>query len=302
MNETDPLAFYVAQGPMSDPRQFAELFNDLPTDISSLCQVVQGLLLHVFWAERYGVHLTAEQKEQVNLRSVAQMLACIRASDPRPLTEPRPAPERLVGNCRHFSLLLTSMLRHQGVPARARCGFGTYFLPDHYEDHWVCEYWSAAEKRWVTVDAQLDALQRQTLQIGFNTYDMPPNQFVPGGQAWQLCRAGQADPERFGIFEMHGMWFIRGDLVRDFASLTKIELLPWDSWGLIDKDEKEVTEEDRVLLDHAARLTLAGNAAFAELRALYENDPRLRVPPVIRTYLDDGPQTIALAELQTHAG
>jgi hypothetical protein len=44
--------------------------------------------------------------------------------------------KRLVGNCRDFSTMLCAMLRHQGVPARARCGFGAYFLPNHYEDHW----------------------------------------------------------------------------------------------------------------------------------------------------------------------
>lgn len=68
-----------------------------------------------------------------------------------PLTLARPLEERLVGNCRNFSTMLCAMLRYRGVPARARRGFGTYFEPNQYMDHWVCEYWKADEQRWVMV-------------------------------------------------------------------------------------------------------------------------------------------------------
>ena len=37
----------------------------------------------------------------------------------------------------------------------------------------------------------------------------------------------------FGIFDWRGQWFAQNNLVRDFLSLNKIELLPWDSWGLM---------------------------------------------------------------------
>ncbi|RLC90976.1 MAG: transglutaminase domain-containing protein, partial [Chloroflexi bacterium] len=220
-----------------------------------------------------------ERKQEVSIRQVAQMLAHIREMDDRPLTVARPLEKRLVGNCRDFAAMLCAMLRHQGVPARARCGFGAYFEPGHYEDHWVCEYWNADEEGWALVDAQLDALQRETLKIPFDPYDVPRDQFLVAGKAWQLCRAGQADPDRFGIFDMHGMWFVRGNVVRDLLALNKIELLPWDDWGLIVKQEEDISAEDMALLDHVAALTLADNESFSEVRAIYENDARLRMPP-----------------------
>src|SRR5690606_37876997 len=101
---------------------------------------------------------------------------------------------RLIGNCRDFTVMLCAMLQHQGVPARARCGFGAYFLPNHYEDHWVCEYWNADQGRWILVDAQLDTLQQEALKIGFDTLDVPHDQFITGGKAWQMTRSGEADP------------------------------------------------------------------------------------------------------------
>jgi hypothetical protein len=275
---SNPMDYYAGPGLMTDPGEHADLLEYLPTEIPALCQVVQGLLLHVFWAERYGVELSEERQREVEIRRVSEMLARIQGMDDRPLTVERPLERKLVGNCRDFSVLLCAMLRHRGVPARARCGFGAYFTPGMYEDHWVCEYWNADEDRWVMVDAQLDALQREVLGIRFDPCDVPRDQFLVGGKAWRMCRAGGADPEKFGIFDMHGLWFIRGDLVRDLLALNKIEVLPWDGWGVISKSEDDLSPDDVVLLDRIAELTFVDAPPFAEVRAIYEGDARLCTP------------------------
>lgn len=49
------LEYYAHPGLMTDPGEHAGLLDDLPTEIPALCQAVQGLLLHIFWAERYGM-------------------------------------------------------------------------------------------------------------------------------------------------------------------------------------------------------------------------------------------------------
>jgi transglutaminase-like putative cysteine protease len=207
------------------------------------------------------------------------MLACILEMDDRPLAVERPLEKRLVGNCRNFSTMLCAMLQHQGVPARARCGFATYFEPDHFEDHWVCEYWNTGKGRWVMVDAQLDEFQREALKITFDPCDVLRDQFLVGGKAWQMCRQGLADPDKFGIMDMYGVWFVRGNLVRDLVSLNKVEILPWDGWGLISKDEQNISDDDVALLDRVAALTAVDDPPPAEVRALCENDARLRIPP-----------------------
>jgi hypothetical protein len=180
------------------------------------------------------------------------------------------------------------------VPARARCGFGAYFTPGKYEDHWVCDYWNAEAGRWVMVDAQLDALQRQVLGIPFDPCDVPRDQFLVGGKAWHMCRAGDADPDHFGIFDMHGMWVIRGNLVRDLLALNRIEILPWDGWGLIAKRDEEFTPDGVALLDRIAELTLVDDPPFTEVQAIYEGDARVHVPP---DYLGD-PQRFDLRAIQ----
>jgi hypothetical protein len=286
------LQYYSRHGHMTDPREEARMFEDLPGDVSALRGVVQGLVVHVFWVQRYGITLPADREEELQIRSVSEKLKRIRKLKDRPLIEPRPLEKRLVGNCRDFSVMLCAMLRHQGMPARARCGFAKYFEPDHFEDHWVCEFWQG--ERWVMVDAQLDPFQRERLGISFDPLDVPDDQFLTGGKAWAMCRSGKADPDAFGILDLHGLWFVRGDLIRDLASLNKMELLPWDSWGLIERDEKELSKSDLALLDQVAAVTQVDNSRFDGIQSVYQNNECLRVPPVIRSYLKTGVQTIEI--------
>jgi hypothetical protein len=48
------------------------------------------------------------------------------------------------------------------------------------------------------------------------------------------------------------------------------------------------------LLDRVAALTLAGDGAFAEIRAIYQDD-RLRVPRVVFNALRNAPETVEAA-------
>lgn len=270
------LSFYARQGILSDPGEFRSLYADLPTRLDELVKVVQTNTIHIFWAERYGLKLPDGRMEEVQLRAMARRLARAQELDPRPLTQARSLETKLVGNCRDFSLLLVSLLRHQGIPARARCGFGAYFLPDHFEDHWVAEVWDTGREAWVLVDAQLDEFQQEALDIPFDPLDVPRDQFIVAGQAWQMCRSGENDPDRFGIFDMHGLWFVRGNLLRDLAALNKVELLPWDCWGMM---LNETAEEPAQLacLDEVAAITGLSQPDWQVFREVYEHNPDLKM-------------------------
>ena len=287
------LTFFAQPGNMTDPGPQAKLLEHLPEGIGDLCKLVQGTTVHIFWAERYGIRLPPERQAEVQLRSLERRLKRMSELDPRPLSEARPLDRKVVGNCRDFTLLLVSILRHQGVPARARCGFGAYFLPDHFEDHWVCEYWNNAQGRWVLVDAQLDAFQCSEMKIPFEPLDVPRDQFIVAGRAWQMCHSGLADPERFGIFDMHGLGFIRGNLVRDVAAINKVELLPWDCWGIIESPEPK-SPADLALLDQLAGLTCGDVPDFETVRQLYKSDVRLHMKGTLHSYINGRMETIQI--------
>jgi hypothetical protein len=262
---------------MSDAGRQARLFDGLPHDVGGLAQVVQGLMVHEHIAPAYGLTLSPEQHAQAHLRSVEKILETIAAQDGKPLPVARPAGERVVGVCRHFTLLHVAMLRAQGVAARARCGFGAYFVERMLIDHWVTEYWNEAQKRWVLVDAQLDGRQRELFKIGFDPLDVPRDQFLVAGQAWELCRAGKADPDSFAILDMHGLWLIAGNVIRDLAALNNHEMLPWDVWGAMTRNDAEL---DLPLIDRLAELSHAPDEHPAELQAAYE-DRRIAVPGTV---------------------
>jgi len=300
---TSPLDYYAHQGQITNPEQYAELLEGLPSEISTVCQVVQGLLMHFGFAQPlYGLELSEEKKEERELRYVSKMLARIQELDERPLSVPRPPEKRLMGNCRDLAVLSCAILRHHATPARVRRGFATYFhgpsaRPGFYADHWLCEYWKADEQRWVLFDSEVGKDDREYCEVTIDTYDVPRDQFLIAGQAWQLCRAGQADPKNFGFKDEYGEWFIQDSLVQDLAALNKIELLCWDGWGLADREpEDNVSAEDTALLDRVAALTVADNSAFLDMQSLYRNDIRLRVPDVIRSYTRTGVRKVTLNE------
>ncbi len=282
MNST--LTYFTQHGPMSTPGVHASMFDNLPTPIPDLVKLVQGVTIHVYWTERYGFTPPPERLDDLQLRKMEKRLARILELDSHPLIEPRPIEKKQIGNCRDHSLLLVSMLRHQGVPARARCGFAAYFMPDHFEDHWVVEYWNAGQSRWVMVDAQLDELQRDMLKVNFDTLDVPRDQFIVGGKAWQMCRSGEQNPDKFGIFDMKGLGFVRGNLVRDVASLNKMELLPWDCWGAILTESLD-DPADLAALDEVAALTANDVPEFETVRTRYESDPRLYMDGKLLSYV-----------------
>ena len=286
---------------MTDPREHTALFYGLPEDIPSLCKIVQGLLIHDGWARSYGVSIPPDREGEPSIRMVAEKLVRIQELDERPLPQARDPKQRMVSICRDFALLLTAMLRHKGIPARTRYGFATYFFPPDteptYADHVITEYWHSGDQRWVLVDPQLDKLQCEAIQATFDPCDVPRNIFLTGGVAWQRCQSGEADPNRFGFFpDFTGLWYVKGHLARDFAALNKVEMQCWDYWGLFERRDSDLSLDDLVLLNRAAELCLAGNQAFAELRALYLKDMRLRVPPIVKSWYVEDEETYRLKE------
>ncbi len=133
-------------------------------------------------------------------------------------------------------------------------------------------------ERWRWVDAQLDDLQRKVLQITFDPLDLPPGAFVTGGQAWLLCRAGNVDPDTFGIFQWKGWDFIRGDLFRDLLACDRFEILPWDFWPALKKPLEKTPESAWETLDKLARLEVYSQSDLDALQAALKKN-RL-YPPV----------------------
>lgn len=275
------LEYYTTHGIITDPGKYADLYKGLPDDVHGLVQVVTGLLLHVGSLAHYKIELTQERQQEMQLRKVEDMLERIMTIDGHPLITQREPGKRLIINCRHFVVLACSFLRSKGIPARARCGFANYMdpEPEWYADHWICEYWDSAQCRWVELDPKFDSAAAKAL--AFNVYDLPQGKFLTGGKVWTLCRAGKLDPDKCGVFDsphLKGLWFIMGNMIRDFMALNKVELLPWDCNKIMEYTGKPLPETECKIWNEVARLTAAVDERFDEVRKRYESDSTLRMP------------------------
>jgi hypothetical protein len=271
--------YYADQSLVTDPCEYQGLYNILPGDISSLCTIIQGLLVHLYWAPAYGLSLSDERKSEVKIRKTTRQLARILDLADLPLATGRPVEKRMVGTCRDYAVLLTSFLRNKGIPARMRTGFAAYLKPGTYEEHYLCQYWNAAQNRWIMVDAQLDEIHCKSLNIRFDPCDLPEDQFWLAGKAWKSCRQGQVNPELFGILNFRGLWFIGGAVIHDMLALNKIESHPWDIWQLMPyAQQKDYLPDYLGILDHIATLCARMSPDFSETRLLFQTEPRLQPP------------------------
>lgn len=260
---------YVTQSKMTSPGQFSYLYDALPGDIDSLHHVVNNIFIHI-WKMK-TINVADERKSDFAIRSVEAVLQRAMAYDDSPLTEQRPRSKQFIGDCRHAALLLSSMLRHHGIPARLRQGFCQYISShaDQYMHHVITEYWDG--QRWVLEDADIIR------------HDIPADDFVFGAQAWQQYRDGTIDAEQFYLTEEHnGAWTLPIPMVRDIASLAKYEATSSDLWGLIAADY-QITDAEKEILDDAAAMLAQGDT-FQAVYSIYQKYPVLKVSQPLVTW------------------
>jgi hypothetical protein len=268
--------FYVRHDTLTDPGPHRDLFEGLPEDPSALRELVSRLIVHVAWATSYGI--APETPMPRETLPVAARLALTRSVHRAPLTAPRRPTQRTFGTCRDYALMLTAMLRQHAIPARVRCGFATYFTSAPYEDHWICEYWSAAQARWIRADAQIDERLREQLNIMFDCADLPPDVFLPAGQAWQLARSGKVGADMFGHGNDRGWWFLRVNVHRDLLALINQQTSAWDGWRSSTAASKQFspatfTAVDRIAAACVGADTLGQTGTQQELAAASQTAP-----------------------------
>ncbi len=309
------LDYYKKFGQITNIEKFEKFTNWLSPNVRMIFQIVQGLILHDLWPKRYGLLTKDIPNRDYKISNMSSILSKVLKVDLQSLAIPRSPEKRILRDCRDFSTLFCAFLQSKKIPARARCGFAVYLAnPGFYEDHWICEYWNG--KRWVMVDPQIDSFQQCTIQnwaknqkkldpklkkllLDFDPLDIKPGKdFIIAGKAWEMCKKNKENPLKFGIGvdpkkynlkSLSGLWFIRGNLLRDFAALNKIEMEPyldkvqngkngWKKWRLVSAKDDELSKENIQLLNKIAKLSLDPDKNFKEIRKLYLTKKDLQVP------------------------
>lgn len=284
------LQHYLQFSQYTNPGLYKDLLiNNLPSDIREIGLLVRKQLIHrVTLANgntlsnkdlKYGdmnkVSLY-RQCEDDAFPTAAAILSELYRKDDRGFVTDRHEEDRLILTCRFVSILMASILKSKGIPARVRSGFAPYFniFGHNSVDHWINQYWDKQNNRWVTID--VDGSLEDYLQ--FDPYDIPDNTFDFSADAWISVRERRVEGDHFkDAVGFRGLVTIGWELFHDFHCLMNNEILyqhgPSYGWNRMN----ELTEEELREIDKLARLMQYPDDNLEELTEFWNTNKKFRI-------------------------
>ena len=285
-------SFYKKYSAFTFPGEYeSELAQVLPNSVQEIGRLVRNSTIHRMVLKngntgsnsdlRYGDMNKVpwyRQAEDDYFVTAAAMIAELYRRDKLGFITHRSVNNRLVVTCRHVSVLMASLLKTKGIPARVRSGFSPYFVVDGLpggksDDHWINEYWNEKENRWIAID--VDGSLEGYLK--FDPYNIPPNIFDYSADAWLKVRKGQIEAQHFwNAGGRGGLDVMSWELFYDFHCLMNNEIIylhvPEFIWNGLDKlHETELKE-----IDNLAELMQSPNKNFDELQNIWNTNKKFR--------------------------
>ena len=178
--------------------------------------------------------------------------------------------------CRFVSILIASILKSKGIPCRVRSGHASYFdfgsEGNISSDHWINQYWSQKEKRWITIDVDGSL----SLKDAFDPYDIPYGKFDFPADSWLQIRNKEIDANRFHNAKPEkGAIVVLWALFHDFHSLMNNEIPyyygPACGFGAYEKFER-LKKEELKRIDNLAKLIRDPDQNFERLKTIWNNE------------------------------
>lgn len=285
---------YLSFGTFTYPGLYQQkLIDDLPGDVREIGRLVRQNIVHRSTLAEGNAGTNADmrfgymtkmpwwrQPEDDILQTAAAMLAELYRRDERGFVPDRTVENKLVLTCRYVSILTATILKSKGIPARVRSGNASYF-EEHEKygkvswDHWINQYWSDEQGRWVTIDVDGSL----TLNENLDPYDVPNGKFDFPGKAWLDVRAGRVDPDYFyNAGDDRGAVVVAWSLFYDFHSLMNQEDIYEHSPKLVKLQEfPKLTEGQLKEIDGLAGLMLDPDKNFDKLKEIYETKKEFRL-------------------------
>jgi hypothetical protein len=282
-DEKAVLAFYGQYSSYTNPGKYENLYENLPDSLPAVCQLIQKQFMHIVaeYPSYKDVMPSDSRYDITKYTTIESVLEALYHKDSNGLTHNRKPEDRLVLGCQNYALLLASMLKYKGIPARVRYGHAAYLIPDFHASHVICEVWHQSEKRWMLVDPYV------------NMIDFSSDIFDFSNEAWMHMQNGTIDPNTFGFPGKYaGEASITGKISVDLASLLGTEYPLTMSPSIMDyyfEGDKHLPREQIKLLDSISELMQSLNAEnLSKLERIYNSTPEIQVT-ISRdvTYLTD---------------
>ncbi|UCH15735.1 MAG: hypothetical protein JSV22_07150 [Bacteroidales bacterium] len=270
--DTSLLNFYRQYSPYTDPGEYEYLYKNLPGSLPELCNLIRSQFIHPYaQLPKYREQFPRERwNEYFKYPTVESILEALLSYDSRGMVEDREITDRLVLTCRENSLLLASILKYRGIPARIRYGHATYLIPNFHASHVVCEVWNEKNKRWMLVDPNLVMV------------DFSRDKFDFSNDAWIQMQNGEIDPNLFGIPGRYtGSGSIVAKVCADLASLLGTEYTILQYAPILDyafKEDKQLKAEHIETLNRISELMKSIDADnISKLQDIYDNTPEIQI-------------------------
>lgn len=293
MNIKKVLDHYLQFGQFTDPYPYKEVLKkNLPNDIKEIGLLVRKQIIHKSTLEhgnagsnkdlRYGDMTKVpwyRQNEDDIFPTASAMIAELFRRDSSGFILDRATKDKLILTCRFIAVLIASILKSKGIPARARSGFAPYFKVEGLEidksyDHWINQYWDSKQSRWITID--VDASLEDYLK--FDPYDISQETFDFSADAWLDVRGGRIDGNHFkDAVGLEGLDTISWQLFHDFHALMNNEILYQHGTAYIQNRIKELSEEELKEIDNLAKLMQKPDDNFDKLKELWETNKKFRI-------------------------
>lgn len=264
------LEFYCKYSFYTDPGEYVTMYENLPDSLADICKLIKAQLIHPMAdLPQYRDLIPPERSyEDLKYPTVKTILAGLKSYNPDGLIFDRKPEDRLVVTCRYDAILLASILKHRGIPARVRYGFATYLYPGYNIYHVVCEVWDKKENNWILVDPD-----RQI--IGLTS-----QQFEFACDAWEKLRSGKLNSETYGVPDWWGSHPILDVLCHDLASVLGNEHIYYDRPPISSDttmNVKNMPDDQLTLIDDISELMENVDGNFYELQLFYDKNKILQV-------------------------
>ncbi|MCU7725624.1 transglutaminase-like domain-containing protein [Actinoplanes sp. KI2] len=216
------------------------------------------------------------QPEDAVLPGTASIVAELLRRDSRGFVHDRAVRDRLILTCRPVAIVMCSIFKSRGTPARVRAGFADYFASYDapYIDHWITEYWCANRSRWIAVDVDgLDSI------ADFSPFDVPRGRFAYAADVWRDARRGALDPDDYWNAKgVTGLNMIAWQLFYDFHCLMNSEsIYPHHPKIGLENVFPGLEAADMNLIDHLSELAAEPDENLVALLEIWKSSRALRL-------------------------
>jgi len=288
-SESSILDFYRQYSSYTDPGEYEYLYKNLPESLPELCSLIRSQYINYGWElDDYRELIPKERwNESGKYPTVKSALEGLLSHDSRGLVKDRKPEDRLMLICRDNALLMVSMLKYRGIPARVRYGFAPYLIPGFHANHVICEVWNEKENRWMLVDPSADKIDFAREEFDFS-YDI-----------WLKMQKKEIDPQLYGMpgmNEYNGSPLMTSVICYDLASILGNEYPIGQYSPILDYvfQNKQFTAEQVEILNRISELIKSLDANnISELQKIYNSTPEIqfteKFEPVVINLEDDTP-------------